>query len=343
MGDLLCRDVEESIAVGSRGTLLSLIGREMTLLQARKSCSVPDSRSSSSLSAYFNGSKQNINRASCNREPAAVCGGSDLHKEGAGAVSPAFINVASSLWSDLKGLLRSPSSVHHQCYKCSPPLNIADIDGVNAHRHHECHNAPFLALCSDEEDDDSEQVDQLDALFNIDSSSSSRPWQISSSAAPLASNRATVSTVEYVQNDIIAKKGKQSAKAAADDGSERITAAGAASWKLSSSSRDGKRYVCIKEEFSARREEPFTPASTPRNINGRHAAYSSASAGRSTNNKLAAVSHVVDLQHCGSSHSTSYSSCPSATPRTTTNSLKLLCTPKHTATRRPSFARLISH
>ncbi|MCO5570771.1 hypothetical protein L7F22_024499 [Adiantum nelumboides] len=339
MGDLLCRDVEESIAVGSRGTLLSLIGKEMTLLQARKSCSVSDSRNSSSFSAYFNGSKQNSNRASCNRDQPAVCGGSDLHKEGADAVSPALINVASSLWSDLKGLLRSPSSVHHQCYTCPPPLNIAD--GINAH-HHDCHNAPFLALCSDEEDDGNEQVDQRDALFNIVSSSSSRPWQISSSAAPLASNRATVSAAEYVQNDIIAKKGKQSAKAAAD-GPERITAAGADSWKLSSSSARGGKRHCIKEELLARREEPFTPASTSGGSNGRRAVYiSSACAGRSASNKLAAVSHVVDLQHCGSGHSTSYTSCPSATPRPTTNSLKLLCTPKHTVTRRPSFARLIS-
>ncbi|KAI5073730.1 hypothetical protein GOP47_0011743 [Adiantum capillus-veneris] len=191
MAEIICEgEIEESIAVGSTGTLLSLIGKEMEILQARKSSSLPGSCRSSLPDNTYYGSKQPrscqsalncreiYSAVSCNYRSANVCPGSasSHNHELQAAASPGFnvnapphlpsstsnyspststaaaSSAVSSLWSDLKGLLRSPNSQLHKYHK-SPLLKAAGrvINGPDD-QYLYLRDPPLLMICSDEDD-----------------------------------------------------------------------------------------------------------------------------------------------------------------------------------------------
>lgn len=93
---------EDSISVGSTGTLLSLMGKEMELLQARKSC----------CSYNLPSTKWDDNSIGSSPAPSAFA-------------SSSVVSLGSALWSDLKGLLKSPTSAY------SPSILLCK-DEVNA-------------------------------------------------------------------------------------------------------------------------------------------------------------------------------------------------------------------
>lgn len=95
---------EDSISVGSTGTLLSLMGKEMELLQARKSCCSHD----------FPSTKWDANSI-----------GSSADSRTPAFAPSSVVSLGSALWSDLKGLLKSPTSAY------SPSILLCK-DEVNA-------------------------------------------------------------------------------------------------------------------------------------------------------------------------------------------------------------------
>ncbi|KAH7416187.1 hypothetical protein KP509_14G079400 [Ceratopteris richardii] len=241
--------VEQAIAVGSRGSLLSLLVKEVGVLQAsRRSWSVS---SNGDLACKIKST-----------DPLPQVAGSSVN----GGCSPApsqgqhrhHIGIVSSLWNELKGLLRSPTSQHHGSSAASVHLRQMSAD--------DDHAGELTALFQKGDSDFSSESCEIDPCPSRQSGTlvMSTRWSstVEQHCSPSAEIRGGYSSAKAVTDAVPSciRKGKMSLDAVSWPKQLSSTKAATACSNNGDLPRDGK----FSSSYGSAKKDMFNPSTKER-------------------------------------------------------------------------------